>query len=262
MTRRDFINASTSTAALTFAAGTGAAGQPGAPPRQFYELRRYRVRVGHMRDTTRAYLKDALLPALGRLGLGPVGMFDVTTGEPPTAVVLIPHASAESAVGVGRRLAADAAYRKAAEPFFNGPADRPAFDRIETSLLHAFEGMPQLQAPDTTKPRIFELRRYEGPSEGASLKKIEMFDTGGELAIFRKVGFHPVFFGQAIYGVRLPQFEYMLTYADMADRDTQWTAFRNDPDWKVLSQKEEYKDAAIMSGSTSTYLAPQPWSQI
>ena len=67
-------------------------GSQALPARQFYELRRYRIRVGYMRDTTRAYLKDALLPALGRLGLGPVGMFDVTTGEPPTAVVLIPHA--------------------------------------------------------------------------------------------------------------------------------------------------------------------------
>jgi hypothetical protein len=262
MTRRDFLATSAPAAALTLTGGAGAAAQPGPAARQLYEMRRYRIRVGYMRDTTRAYLKDALLPALGRLGLGPVGMFDVTTGEPPTAVVLIPHASADSAVTVGRRLAADTAYVKAADPFVNAAADRPAFERVESSLLLAFAGMPQLQAPDTSTPRIFELRRYEAPSEAASLKKIEMFDTGGELAIFRKVGFRPVFFGQTIYGVRLPQFEYMLTYANMAERETQWTAFRNDPDWKVLSQKEEYKDAAIMSGATATYLAPQPWSQL
>ena len=29
-----------------------------------------------------------------------------------------------------------------------------------------------------------------------------MFDSGGELAIFRKVGFRSVFFGQSLYGVR------------------------------------------------------------
>jgi hypothetical protein len=260
MTRRDFL-ASTAPAAAVTLAGGGAAAQP-APARQLYELRRYRVRAGYMRDTTRAYLKDALLPALGRLGLGPIGMFDVTTGEPPTAVVLIPHATADSAVSVARRLSADAAYLKAGEPFLNTPADRPAFDRVESSLLLAFEGMPQMVAPDTKAARIFELRRYEAPGDIAHAKKIEMFDTGGELAIFRKVGFRPVFFGQSIYGVRLPQFEYMLTYASMAERETQWNAFRNDPDWKVLSQKEEYKDANIMSGATSTYLAPQPWSQI
>lgn len=261
MTRRDFLAAAPPAAAITVAGG-GAAAQPGDPPRQFYELRRYRVRVGYMRDTTRAYLKDALLPALGRLGLGPIGMFDVTTGEPPTAVVLIPHASAESAVSVGQRLAGDAAYQKAGAPFLAAPADRPAFDRVESALLVAFAGMPRLAPPDTSAARIFEMRRYEGPGEAASLKKIEMFDTGGELEIFRKVGFRPVFFGQSLYGVRLPQFEYMLTYADMADREARWTAFRNDPDWKVLSQKDEYKDAQIMSGATSTYLAPMPWSQI
>jgi hypothetical protein len=261
MTRRDFLVSTAPAAAMTLTGGSAGA-QPAAVARQLYELRRYRIRAGYMRDTTRAYLKDALLPALGRLGLGPIGMFDVTTGEPPTAVVLIPHASADSAVSVGQRLTSDAPYLKAGEPFLNAPADRPAFDRVESSLLLAFQGMPKLEAPDTKAPRLFELRRYEGPGETASLKKIEMFDSGGELAIFRKVGFRPVFFGQALYGVRLPQFEYMLTYSNMAERETQWTAFRNDPDWKVLSQKEEYKDANIMSGATSTYLAPQPWSQI
>jgi hypothetical protein len=261
MTRRHFLASSAPAAALTLAGGGGAAAQS-ARGRQLYEIRRYRIRTGYMRDTSRAYFRDALLPALGRLGLAPVGMFDVTVGEPPTTVVLIPHATADSAVGLPARLAADAAYVKDAAPFFNAPADRPAFERIESSLLLAFEGMPELQKPDTGKPRIFELRRYEGPSEAASLKKIEMFDTGGELAIFRKVGFRAVFFGQAIFGTRLPQFEYMLTYENLAEREVQWNAFRNDPDWKVLSQKEEYRDAAIMSGATATYLAPQPWSQI
>lgn len=261
MTRRDFLAWSAPAAALTIAGGAGPSAQT-PTSRQLYELRRYRIRVGYMRDTTRAYFRDALVPALGRLGLGPIGVFDVTVGEPPTAVVLIPHASAESAVTLQARLAADAAYVKAAAPFFDAPADRPAFDRIETSLLLAFEGMPQLQAPETGKPRLFELRRYEGPSEAASLKKIEMFNSGGELAIFRKVGLRPVFFGQTLYGTRLPQFEYMLAYADMAERQAQWSAFGSDPDWKVLSQREEYKDARIMSGATATYLAPQPWSQI
>ena len=261
MTRRDFLASSAPAAALTLTGGTGASAQS-TTTRQFYELRRYRIRVGYMRDTSRAYFRDALMPALGRLGIGPVGAFDVTVGEPPTAVVLIPHATAESATTLAARLAGDAASVKAAAPFFDAPADRPAFDRIENALLLAFEGMPQLQAPDTSKPRIFELRRYEGPSEAASLKKIEMFNTGGELAVFRKVGFRPVFFGQTLYGNRLPQFEYMLTYENMAERQAQWSAFGNHPDWKVLSQKEEYKDAAIMSGATATYLAPQPWSQI
>ena len=261
MTRRDFLATTAPAAAVTLTGG--AAGAQSAPPaRQLYELRRYRVRVGAMRDITRAYLQEALLPALGRLGLGPIGLFDVTTGEPPTAVALIPHASAESAISTAARLAGDAAYVTAAAPFLNAPADRPAFDRVESALLLAFSGMPQLQVPDVGKPRLFEIRRYEAPGETAGLKKIEMFDTGGELEIFRKVGFRPVFFGQTLYGIRLPQFEYMLAYDNMADREARWNAFRNDPDWKVLSQKEEYKDARIMSGATSTYLAPMPASQI
>lgn len=261
MTRRHFLSASAPAAAMSLAGGTGAFAQ-GASRRAYYELRRYRLRTGYMRDTARAYFEKALLPALDRLGLGPVGMFDVTIGEPPTTVVLVPHATPESAVSLGARLAADATYVRAAAPFFDAPADRPAFERIEASLLHAFEGFPSIVVPDTTKPRIFELRRYEGPSEAASLKKIEMFNTGGELAIFKKVGFRPVFFGQTLYGTRLPQFEYMLTYENLAEREAQWNVFRNDPEWKVLSQKPEYQDAAIMTGATAVHLVPQPWSRI
>lgn len=246
---------------MSLASGGGAFAQSTAA-RQYYELRRYRVRVGHMRDATRVYLRDALVPALGRFGLGPVGAFEVSLGEPPTSVVLIPHATADSALTLQRRLAADAAYVKAADGYFNAPPERPTFERIEASLLLAFEGMPTLVAPDTSKPRLFELRRYEGPSEAASLKKIEMFNTGGELEVFRKVGFRPVFFGQTLYGTRMPNFEYLLWYDDMAHREARWNAFREDPDWKVLSQKEEYRDALIMTGATATFLTPQPYSQM
>ena len=43
-------------------------------------------------------------------------------------------------------------------------------------------------------------------------RKIRMFDEG-EIAIFRKVGMIPVFFGEALAGRNLPQLTYMLAYS-------------------------------------------------
>ena len=48
------------------------------------------------------------------------------------------------------------------------------------------------------------------PSEKTGQKKIEMFNTGGELALFREVGMDPVFFGEALLGTRVPNLTYML----------------------------------------------------
>lgn len=230
--------------------------------RDLYEIRRYRVRIGAQRDAARTYFGEALVPALGRLGLAPVGVFDAFVGEGPLSVVLIRHPSAESVLTLGSRLLADAAYRTAGAPFLTAPAECPLFERIESSLLRAFEGFPTLVVPGTSAPRLFELRRYEGPTDTASLKKIELFDTGGELSIFKKVGFRPVFFGQTIVGARMPNFEYMLTFGDMTEREAAWGRFRADPEWKALSQRPEYQDARLMSNSMTLFLTPQPSSQI
>jgi len=261
MTRRDFL-ATTSLAAA--AAADGAAAQPAAQTktRQIYEIRRYRVRVGAQRDALRGYFGTALVPALNRLGLTPIGVFDAFVGEGPTSVVLIPHPSADSVLTLGQRLLADAGYRDAAAQWLGASAEQPAFERIENSVLRAFEGFPSLELPDASKPRLFELRRYEQPTDLASLKKIEMFDSGGELEIFRKVGFRPVFFGQTLVGTRLPNFEYMLAFNDMAEREAAWQRFRTDVEWKVLSAKPEYMDARIMSNNMTLFLTPQQSSQI
>ena len=84
--------------------------------------------------------------------------------------------------------------------FSNPPADKPAYQRIESSLLLAFKGMPALDIPVQSPGCAFQLRIYESPSVKTGQKKIEMFNDAGEIDIFRRVGLHPVFFGEALIG--------------------------------------------------------------
>ena len=44
----------------------------------------------------------------------------------------------------------------------------------------------------------------------------------GEVAVFRKSGMQPVFFGEALVGPKLPRLSYMLAYPDMAGHDKAW----------------------------------------
>jgi hypothetical protein len=214
-----------------------------------------------------SYLKGAALPAWQRAGAGPVGVFNVMIGDgSPTVHVLIVHKSLEAFASLSDRLAADAEYQAAAAPYLNVEATSPAFVRIDTSLMRAFDGLPKLELPfaggeGPRRPRIFELRTYESHSEKAARKKIEMFN-GGEIAIFRRAGMTPVFFGETLAGAGLPNLTYMLAYEDMAAHDKQWSAFAGDPEWKKLSTTPGFTDPEIVSSISNMYLRPTAYSQI
>ena len=159
-------------------------------------------------------------------------------------------------------LLADTEYRNKGADFLNAPADKPAFQRLESSLLLAFKGMCRLETPVKSPGRIFQLRIYESPSVKTGQKKIEMFNDAGEIDIFRRVGLHPVFFGETLVGARMPNLTYMLVFESGDELKANWSRFGSDPDWKRLSKMPEYADKAILSGITNLIFKPAEYSQI
>lgn len=233
--------------------------------RQYYELRKYLLKRDAQAETTAKYLSDALVPALNRMGIGPVGAFTVDIGpEISTVYLLLPSENLETLVGAGLRLREDATFLAAAEPFWNAPESNPAFERIESTLLIAFQGWPQLVVPPPTAAkgkRMFELRSYESASDRDHVRKVEMFHAG-EFEIFRKVGFWNVFFGDALIGERLPQLTYMLSFPDLTQMNTMWDAFRNDPEWKKLQADPRFSYEPIVSNIMNLVLSPTAYSQV
>jgi hypothetical protein len=260
MKRRDFLKSSATLAAIgAMTASVRAEDDAKAPPREFYELRQYRLRMGPKQKIFDDYFRNAALPALNRAGISPVGVFNVMVGpDSPTTFVLLPCASLETLLAAKEKIMADDDYQKAGGEFLDAAATDPAFVRIESSFLRAFAGMPKLEVP-TAKTRVFELRTYESPTEKTGRKKVEMFNNG-EIPIFRRAGLAPVFFGETIIGARMPNLTYMVTFADAAERAKNWAAFGSDPDWKHLSGLPEY--ANIVSNITNELLQPAGYSQI
>jgi hypothetical protein len=228
-------------------------------------MRRYHLQNGPQTELTESYFAGALIPALTRMGMGPVGAFRLEFGsETPIFYALIPSSSIETLVELDLRLAKDDEFLKAAEPFWSAPATAPAFDRVEVSMLAAFEGWPKITPPPSTAAkakRIFQLRTYESPSDRDHVRKVEMFHSG-EFEIFVNAGCHPVFFGDTLIGPRLPNLTYMLSFADAADLDARWDVFRNDPAWKKLSADPHYSYEAIVSNISNLILSPLAASQI
>ena len=228
----------------------------------YYELRRYDLETQDQKTALDKYLSEAALPAFNRAGIKPVGVFYPDQGLSPI-YVLLPHKTLASFVALAQKLAEDKDYATKAADFLNAPADKPVFKNLEVQLLAPLPGMTQVETPTNASGRIFQLRTYESPSEKAGVKKIEMFDTS-EIAIFRKVGLHPVFFGQTVAGGKMPSLTYMLGFQDRQESDDNWKKFGADPDWQKLSTTPEYTDKELIrkDGITNLYLKPASYSQI
>jgi hypothetical protein len=264
MQRRTFLAASLAASAAALGRGVQAESKV-VGTREFYQIRCYRMQSGPQTQLTEKYFAEALIPALGRLGMGPVGAFRLDLGpETPTFYLLIPSTSVERLATLDLALAKDDAFLSAAQPFWSAPATAPAFLRVESSLSAAFEGWPKLVPPPssaTKAKRIFQLRTYESPSDAAHARKVEMFHHG-EFEIFQRAGCRPVFFGDNLIGQRLPSLTYMLSFNDLAELTEGWAAFGNDPEWKKLSASPRYAYEAIVSNITNLVLSPLSSSQI
>lgn len=268
MDRRAFVGGSLGAALGPGLATAGAASTQtqatasGTRP-QILELRRYQYRFGPMQARHSEYAKTTLVPAFNRAGIKPVGAFTIAVGTGgPALYVLLPHSSADSVVTLGGRLVNDAEYRQAAASFRTLPPNDPPYVRRESSLILAFDSVPAVEVPVTAPSRVFEMRTYESHNENAGLKKIEMFEKGGELAIFRRLGLAPVFFGRDIVGPRIPSLTYMVAFPDMAAREKGWAAFGEDPEWAKLRSTPGYSNADIMTNITIQLLRPTDYSQI
>ena len=255
MKRRQFV---ASSLLAVPAIATAETAQPAAV-KELYELRTYESRFGSPQSNIENYLKDALIPALNRQSVRTIGVFrEMGKTDPAKLYVLIPYTSMETYATASARLAADAAYGKASQVYNELAPDKAPYARYSTSLLNAFDALPQLVVP-AKEGRIFELRTYEGYSEDAVRRKVKMFNVD-ELPVFYKVKLNPVFFGQVIAGEHMPCLTYMLTFKDMAERDANWKQFSADADWKRISSAPEY--ANTVSNIIRVFLEPVAYSQI
>lgn len=259
MSRRKFIeNAALSTTALLLGQ-TVIAGSDKAVKKELYELREYEIRFGSSQAALHEYLEKSLIPALNKFGVKTVGVFkEIGKTEPAKVYVLIAYPSFEEYLSINASIKKDDAFIKSSETWNKVPAEKPIYNRVNISLLSAFDGLPAIKVP-AKEPRIFELRTYEGYSEDAVARKIKMFNEE-EFPIFYRTKLTPVFFGEAIAGPNLPCLTYMITFKNMEERDKNWTAFGADADWKKVSNDPKY--ANTVSNIRRVFLEPLPYSQV
>ena len=234
-----------------------------AENQQYLEWIKYTLPSGSNKGRVEKYYRDAAIPALNKIGINNIGVFNVMYGpNSPTLYVLIPHDSMESLMTYEQKLLDDSSYVSAARNFNESEISSPAYLRMEKSLMRAFEGMPKVESAKQSigDQRILEMRIYESHNYIKAQKKIDMFNNAGEIQIFRDTGLTPVFFGETLFGKMMPNLTYMVAFKDMQARNENWDKFRTSDGWAAIKDLEEYKDT--VSNITDIILRPASCSQI
>jgi hypothetical protein len=213
---------------------------------QYYEIKIYRISDKTQESRVDAYLRDAYLPALHRAGIPIVGVFkpvEADTAFGKLIYVFIPFKTIDQFLQLPGLLEKDKVYTEGGKSFIDAAYDNPPYKRYESILLKAFMNMPEFAAPKfSTAPgeKIYELRSYESATEAKAVKKIEMFNQGGEIALFSSLKFNAAFYAEVLVGSHKPNLMYMTTFENMASHEAHWKAFQEHPDWKRLMGMAEY----------------------
>lgn len=232
--------------------------------RQIYEVRTYLLGEQGDAAAVDGYLRDALLPLLSRVGVGPVGVFGNAPADEsePRIVVVIPYDSSAQMAAAVAAVDSDTEYAKAAKGYLDRGPENPPYERIRSELLVAMDCMKRAAVPEGTlenDDRVYELRVYESANERLGDRKVDMFNSG-EVPIFLDCGIRPIFLGQCVVGPQMPSLTYLTVYPDEASRGEAWQAFRSHPDWAVLSKDPKY--AGTVSRIDKFVLTAKPYSQM
>lgn len=220
--------------------------------KELYEIRTYEIKLGGDQQILIDYLKNVLQPTLKLVGANHFMLFNELGNSNPTKLwVIISYPNSQIYIDA-QNLDADPQYTKAALGYNALSQDDGVYNRFTSSLLLAFDGMPNMLDP-INGASLFELRTYEGYSEDAVRRKINMFNKE-EIDLFFKTNLHPVFFGEMIIGPHRPCLTYMLNFKDMEEHDASWKTFVDHPDWKVMSAKKEYANS--VSNIRKVFLKP------
>ncbi|MDI9364287.1 MAG: NIPSNAP family protein [Flavobacterium sp.] len=231
-----------------------------APKGEYYQLTVYHFKNNTQIATTETYLQNVYLPALHAFGIKHIGVFtsiDNDTAADKKLYVLVPIKTLNQLANIPKVLA----NKKDSSSYATAAYNQPPFERIETIVLKSFELMPRLQTPQLTTPlqeRVYELRSYQSATETLYRQKVKMFNAGGEIALFKRLGFNAVFYAEVLAGSKMPNLMYMTSFNNKADRDAHWKTFGSDVEWKTLSAMPQYQNT--VSKNDTRFLRPTSYS--
>lgn len=219
------------------------------PARDYYLIQIYHCSTAKQVELIDMYLKNTFLPFLHNNDIKKVGVFaplDNDTATDKRLYVWVPFKNIQKLDKLDQKIEAlDPMANDAIIHLENADSSLP-YTRIEKIITKAFKFQPQyVTTSNLTKSnsRIYEYRSYESATENLHLRKVHMFNEGGEVTLFESLNFNAIFYSKVIAGSRMPNLIYMTSFNNMEDRNAHWKSFGEAPLWKKISVAPEYKNS-------------------
>jgi len=235
---------------------------PAAGGKEVYEIKVYRYNSADQEKGVDDYLQHVLIPSLHKTGIVKIGVFKPLandTAAEKKIYVFIPFKSLEQWHSQAVSPKAEPAAGAPGGAYVNAAYNVLPYIRMESILLEAFPLATQMQLPALKGPHeehIYELRSYESPTEQYNASKVKMFNTGGEIALFKRLGFNGIFYAEVLSGSHMPNLMYMTSFDNKQARDDHWKAFGNDDEWKKLKALPEYQNNVSKAEVVLCHAAP------
>ena len=253
------------TALLAACETMGTIPPPKASEIGLYELRVYTANEGKMAALD-ARFRDHTISLFKRHGMTPIAFFHpiVQPGGPPDnrLIYLMGYKDRATRDADWASFAADPEWKQvytASEA--NGPLLTKAPDSI---FLAATDYSPPLNRNSALSPRVFELRTYT--ANPGKLEDLHSRFRDHTLGLFARHGMTSVAYWRPTGGQ--PQLEnkmtYLLAYPSVEARNTSWTAFSADPEWKKVAADSQKNGALLVSqnGVVSVQMRPTDYSPL
>jgi hypothetical protein len=220
--------------------------------KDIYEIRVYKLKSADQVNATDNYLKDSYIPTMHRQGIRQIGVFKPVsndTSEVKQIIVIVPYISLDVWRKTKSNIEIDPINTAVASAFSDADTSHLPYSRMESTLLEAFPDQPKLipTALISNPEAIYELRSYESPTEELHHIKVNMFNEGGEVVLFKRLDFQAVFYADVLSGNRMPNLVYMVVFANEAARNEHWKAFLSSKEWKKISVDPKYRNNISVS---------------
>ena len=106
---------------------------------------------------------------------------------------------------------------------------------------------------------IYELRVYQ-PVPGQMPKLLARFKDH-TVPIWERHSIRPLGFWTTLIGESSNELTYIIPWESLADRETKWIAFQNDPAWRKARDDSE-RDGPIVASIRNQMLAPTDFSAL
>ncbi len=231
---------------------------------EFFQIIVYHFDTDKQVIQTENYLKDAYLPAMHYQKIDRIGVFKpIDFAQDKRLFVVIPYKSFSHFTKTNQLVSQNKDYLKNGENYIQAAYNEAPYSRKESIFLNSLSTASILKKPNlksAIEDKVYELRSYESATELLHQKKLKMLNEGGEIEIFSRLQFNPIFYGSVIAGSKTPNLMYITSFENMDDRKAHWAAFSADDAWKKLSALPEYKNT--VSKNETTFLRSTAYSDL